>query len=219
MKVNNIFSSIQGEGKYIGRPAVFVRVAGCVKPYCDFCDEKEAWDKGVEMTPEAMIAKVFVEGKRSMKYIVFTGGEPLCYFEEMLNAINWLSLRADIMIGWETSLKYVPESLRVRCGDSFVVSPKKREGVWNLDDGWEEVIEFDDVCWKFLIGERSDVYKVLELCQKKGIKRENVWLMPYGISREEVIENSELVIELCKRYGINFSTRLHILQWNRQKGV
>lgn len=43
MKVNisEIFSSIQGEGRYAGHPAVFIRFAGC-SVQCDFCDTKEA---------------------------------------------------------------------------------------------------------------------------------------------------------------------------------
>jgi len=41
LKVNEIFYSVQGEGKNSGIPMVFVRLAGC-NLRCDFCDTKYA---------------------------------------------------------------------------------------------------------------------------------------------------------------------------------
>ena len=37
MRVNEIFYSIQGEGRYTGTPAIFIRLAG-YNLRCDFCD-------------------------------------------------------------------------------------------------------------------------------------------------------------------------------------
>ena len=37
MRVNEIFYSIQGEGRYTGTPAIFIRLAGC-NLRCNFCD-------------------------------------------------------------------------------------------------------------------------------------------------------------------------------------
>jgi len=37
MQINEMFYSIQGEGPFAGRLVVFLRLWGCVAPYCDFC--------------------------------------------------------------------------------------------------------------------------------------------------------------------------------------
>ena len=43
MKINEIFSSIQGEGKHAGKPAIFLRTALC-NLKCVWCDTKYTWD-------------------------------------------------------------------------------------------------------------------------------------------------------------------------------
>ncbi|MFN3803906.1 MAG: 4Fe-4S cluster-binding domain-containing protein [Pyrobaculum sp.] len=52
MRVLEIFATLQGEGINLGKPAVFVRLAGC-PIRCVYCDTKHSWDfhGGVEMSP------------------------------------------------------------------------------------------------------------------------------------------------------------------------
>ena len=42
-KVNEVFTTIQGEGSFAGHPAVFIRLQGC-DVGCGFCDTKQTWD-------------------------------------------------------------------------------------------------------------------------------------------------------------------------------
>ena len=53
-KVNEIFYSIQGEGRHTGMPAVFLRLSGC-SMNCSFCDTKYAFGAGKEMGAEALL--------------------------------------------------------------------------------------------------------------------------------------------------------------------
>lgn len=86
MEVSEIFYSIEGEGIEIGRPEVFIRLAGC-NLRCDWCDTKYAWDNGKQMS----IDEITREIKRyPCKNISITGGEPLLQTEELLELVEKL---------------------------------------------------------------------------------------------------------------------------------
>ncbi len=70
MKVNEIFYSLQGEGRYTGTPAAFVRLSGC-NLACDFCDTQHS--KGIAMSEGEIVAEV---AKYPSEHVIITGGEP-----------------------------------------------------------------------------------------------------------------------------------------------
>lgn len=74
-KVNDIFVSIQGEGKFLGEEQCFVRFYGC-NLSCRFCDTKIS--TYTEYSCEELVHGVKeVIGDKSIKFISITGGEPL----------------------------------------------------------------------------------------------------------------------------------------------
>lgn len=78
-KVNEIFYSLQAEGKNAGRPAVFVRLCGC-NLKCPWCDTKYH-NEGKWYTKEELETKVrSLADNRAI--IVFTGGEPTLQLKE-----------------------------------------------------------------------------------------------------------------------------------------
>ncbi len=83
IKVNEIFYSLQGEGYYVGSPAVFVRLSGC-NLRCPFCDTQH--ECGTEMSEEEIVAEV---AKYPARLVVITGGEPsLQLTRSLVNALH-----------------------------------------------------------------------------------------------------------------------------------
>src|SRR5215216_5101241 len=94
--VKEIYYTLQGEGVNVGRPAVFLRFAGCnlwtglerdrAKAVCQFCDTDFVGTDGpgggkfasAELLAAAVDATWPSNGaRRSTKLVVCTGGEPL----------------------------------------------------------------------------------------------------------------------------------------------
>ena len=101
--VKEIFYSIQGEGFYSGRPAVFCRFAGCnlwsgkeadrANAVCKFCDTDfvgcDETEGGQFLTPEALAARIEKlwpekNTKALRPLVVCTGGEPLLQLDSGL---------------------------------------------------------------------------------------------------------------------------------------
>ncbi len=77
LTIHSIFLTIQGEGPFTGRPAIFIRLAGC-NLQCPGCDTDYTSHRH-RMTPIDVAMKVFLLGDH-LPYpplIVITGGEPL----------------------------------------------------------------------------------------------------------------------------------------------
>lgn len=81
-KVNEIFYSLQGEGRWMGRPAVFVRMSGC-NLKCPFCDTD--FRGYSEMSADDILSRCLEEGGEC-RFIVLTGGEPSLQVDEQLIA-------------------------------------------------------------------------------------------------------------------------------------
>ena len=77
-KINEIFYSLQGEGRNAGRAAVFVRFSGC-NLRCPFCDTDHSSYR--EMTDEQILEEV---KKYPSNLVVLTGGEPTLYVDDNL---------------------------------------------------------------------------------------------------------------------------------------
>lgn len=110
-KINEIFYSLQGEGRNTGRAAVFIRFSGC-NLRCPFCDTKH--ESGTLMTDEMIIVEA---RKYPTDLIILTGGEPTLFADAAL--IEKLH-EAGFKIAMETNgTRRIPNGI-----DFVTISPK-----------------------------------------------------------------------------------------------
>ncbi|ABV73296.1 50S ribosomal protein L35 [Rickettsia canadensis str. McKiel] len=79
LEVKSIFKTIQGEGIFVGSPAIFVRLGGC-NLACHFCDtEFEDFDLVdiTEILNKVESLALNSKNEKSVNLVVITGGEPM----------------------------------------------------------------------------------------------------------------------------------------------
>jgi len=77
--VQEVFYTLQGEGPFVGRPSVFVRLGGC-NLACYFCDtdfESSTWKPDIDELLMRIQDELRGAPQADCKLVVLTGGEPL----------------------------------------------------------------------------------------------------------------------------------------------
>ncbi len=69
-RLNSVFTSLQGEGRNVGRPATFIRFASC-NLRCPWCDTHRT--EHLNLTLGELMLKV---KHREKRFVILTGGEP-----------------------------------------------------------------------------------------------------------------------------------------------
>ncbi len=95
LRITEIFYSLQGEARTVGKPTVFVRLTGCPLR-CGYCDTAYAFSGGMLLSIEEILTTV---ASWSPHYVCVTGGEPLA------QKACWPLLEALCDQGYEVSLE------------------------------------------------------------------------------------------------------------------
>lgn len=244
--VAETFKSIQGEGITMGYPAYFLRLTGCnllcggkdtdkdgnLHGEAEWrCDTIEVWKEGTKQTIEEVIERLggdqFLEDLNNGCRLIVTGGEPMLQQTGLKRLFKILKVECEFMpmIEVETNGTIPPELEITQYIHQWNVSPKlKNSGMsWNKRHDERAMYYFadnSDAIFKFVILDQSDWLEVLqEWMVTYDISGERVWLMPGAETRQALIENSQEVADLCRRFNINFSSRLQLINWDKTTGV
>ena len=225
MFIAEIFHSIQGEGKLVGVPSVFVRTSGC-NLRCWFCDTPyTSWKpEGVQREWEDLFEEV---NKLNCEHIVITGGEP--FLQEDVIPLAAALRKEGMHVTFETAgTIFLPVE-----ADLMSISPKLANSVPNDDDVWKskheklrdqpEVIRqmvTEYTCqFKFVIDSPDDLIDVVAyLEQYPEIAREDVMLMPQARTIEEIQEKTPWLQQAAEDNGFQVSPRLHVELWGNVRG-
>ena len=225
MHINEIFYSLQGEGFLAGIPSVFVRIAGCPLR-CRWCDTKYAWSKeaGRQYSIDEIVRAV---QQWPCKFVVITGGEPMVD-PDLLQLVRQLKAAGKHITIETAGIAYVPDmpcdlmSISPKLSNSVPEEPKLAAIHKNskLDLAvLGALIDNYNYQLKFVVDSEADLPEIEKTIEKlENANRQKIMLMPQAATRQELLDKSPMVAELCKRTGFAFSQRLQVLLWNNQKG-
>ncbi|MAR55633.1 MAG: radical SAM protein [Rickettsiales bacterium] len=199
--VQSIFPTLQGEGPYVGWPAVFVRLGGC-NLACDFCDtEFEDFQQQSIVSIVDQVMQLSIRGqRRHSDLVVLTGGEP---FRQEIAPLCDLLIEHDYLVQIETNgtlFRGIPYGVDIIC------SPKPVRGRYAplRDDLAERVSAL-----KFLISTDKEGYTdVPEL----GQNRRNIPVYVQPMDEYDALKNKanqQAALKLALQRGYRLSLQTH----------
>lgn len=235
------FYSIQGEGKSLGAPSVFLRLAGCNLRCSGFsykhpetgehlgCDTKHVWMKGERTQSDAIIARWEGSGWLALfekgAHLVITGGEPLIQQSALIEFLQLLDEKTShpVFVEVETNATIKFEDDFLARVNQVNASPKLLHS-GELDAYKSEVISqlaaSAKTAFKFVVQGAEDIEELEQrYLSVFDILPKNVWLMPEGGTKKRLETMAPKVIELAKNHAMNYSTRLHLSVWDEATGV
>ena len=154
-----IFYSIQGEGFYSGKPAIFVRLGGC-DVGCVWCDVKESWNENDH--PFFTIDEILKElSQYPCQTLIITGGEPLMYdLSELTSRLKSAGYRLHIetsgaypMTGTWDWVCFSPKKFKAPHNSVYSQADELKAIVFNKSDfkfAEEHAAEVDGKCMLYL---------------------------------------------------------------------
>lgn len=229
MKLSELFYSIQGEGKLVGVPSVFVRASGC-NLRCVWCDTPYAsWNpEGDEVPVAEIVARVLAY---DAKHVVLTGGEPMIMPDIVDLAMRLKDHGQHITI--ETAATVFKEmsvdlaSLSPKLSNStphdreagrFAVAHEKQR--LNVPVIQRFIDTAPDFQLKFVVATDTDLTEIdALLSQLKNWTPTDILLMPEGIDPATLASRAGWISDICKHTGFRYCPRLHVELYGNKRGT
>ena len=231
LRVSEVYDrpTMQGEGPHAGRVCTFVRLYGC-NLHCRWCDTPFTWDTegrlGTVYPREANMTEQPIDriveqvlGLR-VPLVVVTGGEPMLQLTGVLELANVLH-EYEVAVHVETNgTRRPPASASV---EHWSISPKlpSADSGRDLSTYLESLAEWSmhpRAIFKVVCASPSQVDEAVALFDRIGARSEQRWVMPQGITHNEVTASLRGIADHAVELGCNVSTRIHVHAWGNERG-
>ena len=226
MKYSEIFYSIQGEGQLVGLPSVFFRTSYC-NLRCIWCDTPyTSWQpENKDISVEDAVAAILAY---DCQQVVITGGEPFMHPQALISLCQQLQQRG-LHITIETNGTLF-ESVEA---DLLSISPKlansnpatsnhhfqPHQRLRINQPVLRQFLDQYNCQLKFVVETEPDLVEIQQLQQEMQIPSSTIVLMPQGISRDQIQDKQNWMVEICKQHGYRYSPRLQVDIWGDQRGT
>ncbi len=221
---------------YPGKIACMVYTIGC-NFRCPYCHNAELVDETVAHRFSEKEILGFLDGRKKMlDGVVITGGEPTMYLSELESLCKGLKkINGNMVITIETNGTCIGDFIKY--ADLISISPKLISSVpFNTEFekmhlknriNIEVLRKYNslqktgdiDIQWKFVFTGNEDIKEILNLQVLIGFENKDIYLMPEGITKEDLRKNRYAAIKACLSNQFNYTDRIHILVWGNKRGV
>lgn len=235
LRISETFTSIQGEGQFLGMPSVFIRTSGC-NLRCVWCDTPYAsWNPEGEFLSLEAIHEIIQES--GVNHVVLTGGEPMLFdpLDELANQL--------ITLGHHVTIETAGTIDRFIPGAFMSISPKlansapppETPGDWHArheatryrPEIVANLIVNHEFQLKFVVcpenqGELDEIKALLTDASRlagKLIPKEQVFLMPEGRDQTILHQRMKALIPIALETGYRIAPRLQIDLFGDTKGT
>jgi len=238
LPINELFYSLQGEGKLAGVPTVFVRTSGC-NLRCWFCDSYHtSWEPTHAWMDIDEIIDDITDHERA-GHVVLTGGEPMIHDAsvELLDRLGELGYHITVetngTIFRDTHINLASISPKLQSSTPTSEKDPKGEGEWakrheqrRIDiDALAKLVDTYNSQLKFVVTGPEDMPEINDLVARvrdateTTVRDDDVLLMPEGMTREQLDESRNAVAQLAMEHGYRYTPRLHVDLWNDAPGT
>jgi len=207
--IHEIYSSIQGESSFMGKPCVFIRTTGC-HLRCSYCDTEHAFFNGREMSIDQIMSTVTSFG---IDLVELTGGEPLIQPPSLVLLDRLVNAHFTVLLETSGALPIVKINPQVKV-ILDIKTPSSNESKKNFYGNL-------DILWpgcevKFVISTREDYLFAKAICDKFNLcRRTHVLFSP-------VVANIDpkLLVEwiLRDKLNVRFQMQLHRVLYGETPG-
>lgn len=204
LSVKEIIPTFQGEGPFVGRPAVFVRLGGC-NLACKFCDTD--FENFHSMSADDVVIEVekksILNGPKT-SLVVITGGEPLRQpIDDLCNKLIQSGFEVQIETNG-TLFRNLNEKVHIVCSPKVVnnkylqINPSLKGRITAL---------------KFLVSTKVIGYADLPE-YANTYDRTKIYVQPMDeINLEQNKQNMLHTLMIANKYGVNLCLQTHKI-WN-----
>jgi len=219
LELIEVANTWQGEGPNTGRQMLIVRFKHCNRK-CKFCD---TWIKMKTSVAGSYSINDINTALQKTKALMITGGEPTLQTEKISNLENTCQMlwRCDYQLANIETNGFAIDALlmeidRMKLSQDKVINIIYSPKIFTENDYKVEIAKIYNVISNPMVYVKVVADKN-EWCEKfireigNHHDRNKIYLMPLGVTVDEIASNWEYCVDLADELNLNISTRMHIV--------
>lgn len=202
-KIKEIFTSIQGEGPYVGVKQLFIRFCGCNLD-CDYCDTESSGEHNfLEFTPEELKNHLQNFNLKSLHSISLTGGEPLIWADFLNEFLPLLSNKIYLETNstLNHNLEKIIDKIDIISADIKLPSASGIENSFAMhDEFFKTAVKYDKEIFVKIVFDENILDSEIDNCLKLAEKYQLPVILQPKMHGNKFSTSGEKILEVFNKF-------------------